>query len=653
MFDRAGSKAGSSTPPVLHLIDISSYIYRAYYAIRELSTSQGFPTNAIYGVTNMLLKVLRERQPTHLALVFDSKPPTFRHHRYPDYKAHRPGMPDDLVKQLVYLRRIIAALNLPALELAGYEADDLIATLVRLAKEAEMKVEIISGDKDLLPLADGDVTIWDPMRDVYFTPEAIEEKFGLPPDGLVDMRALTGDPSDNIPGVPGIGPKTAQKLLASYQGLEELLSHLDEVKEKKVRDRLQEYQEQARLSRWLLHLEDRVPLAVDVAALQPGPRDRAALGELFAELEFSKLAKEISSSEVAGDFRLLDTLADLQEAAAAIRETGRLAVYCHGGPQHPMLADLAGIGLSWEDGRAAYVPFRAGLEPEQIWGELGPLWSDKSIAKIGPDLKTAWIWGERWAQPLAGAAGDILLASYLVNPVRFNQTIENIALHYLGLNLLEPRELAGRPMAAADLPLDLALPYVGSRTEAAWRLWPRLQKEMQQAGLAPLYEDLELPVLTVLAAMEFRGIEVDAAFLDVFGKDLEKELAGLEREIFELAGETFLINSPQQLATILFDRLGLPTQKKTRGRTAYSTDNEVLTALAAEHPITAKVIAYRTLGKLKATYVDGLRKQLNPMTGRIHTTFVQSATATGRLSSRDPNLQNIPVRGEQDRKSVV
>ncbi len=336
----------------LFLIDISSYIYRAYYAIRELSTSGGFPTNAIYGVTNMLLKVLRDRQPTHLALVFDAKPPTFRHHLYPAYKAHRPGMPEDLVKQLDYLRRIISALNLPALELAGYEADDLIATLTRLARETGMKVEIISGDKDLLPLADEAVTIWEPMREVYFTPQVIEEKFGLPPAGLVDMRALTGDPSDNIPGVPGIGPKTAQKLMARFHSLDQLLSHLDEVKEKKLRDRLQTYQEQARLSQRLLCLDDRVPLAVDVGSLQPGPRDRATLGELFSELEFSKLAKEISLGETFGEFRLLDTLSALQEAAAAIRATGRLALYCHGGPQHPMLADLAGVGLSWEDGRA-------------------------------------------------------------------------------------------------------------------------------------------------------------------------------------------------------------------------------------------------------------------------------------------------------------
>ena len=635
------------TPPVLHLIDISSYIYRAYYAIRELSTSQGFPTNAIFGVTNMLLKVLRERQPTHLALVFDSKLPTFRHHRYPEYKAHRPGMPEDLVKQLDYLRRIITALNVPTLELPGYEADDLIATLARLAQEAGMRVEIISGDKDLLSLVNDEVTIWDPMKDMYYTPEVIQEKFGLPPASLVDMRALIGDPSDNIPGVPGIGPKTAQKLISRFQTLDELLSHLHQVKEKKLRDRLFEYQDQARLSQSLLCLEEQAPVTVEVTDLQPGPRDRATLGVLFAELEFSKLAKEISAGEVIGDFQLLNSIPALKEAVAAIRAKGRIALYCHGDPQHPMLYELAGIGLSWEDGYGLYIPFQTDLKPEQIWEILGPLWSDKSIAKIGPDLKAAWIWGKRWGQTLAGATGDILLASYLINPVRFNQTIENVALHYLGMNLLEPKELAGRPLTAADLPPELAVSYAAGRAEAAWRLWPLLWTELEQAGLTSLYQDLELPVLTVLAAMEFQGIMVDTEFLDMFGHELEKEIAGLEEEIFKLAGKDFLINSPQQLATVLFDRLHLPTKKKTKGRTAYSTDNEVLTALAGEHPIAAKVIAYRTMGKLKSTYVEGLRKQVNPATGRVHTTFVQSAAATGRLSSREPNLQNIPVRGEQ------
>ncbi|WP_449243928.1 DNA polymerase I [Desulfobacca acetoxidans] len=637
---------GEKVHKTILLIDISSYLYRAFHAIRSLATSQGFPTNAIYGVTNMLLKVLRERQPSYLALVFDAKGPTFRHRRYPAYKAHRPGMPEDLVKQLGYIRQIITALNLPALEMEGYEADDLIAALARQARAAGLRVEIISGDKDLLPLAQEGVTIWDPMKDVYFTPQVIQEKFGLPPAALVDLRALTGDPSDNIPGAPGIGPKTALKLIGHFHSLDNLFAHLDEVKEKKLQNRLRDYQEQVRLSRDLLRLEDQAPVAFDPDRLQPGPPDRAALRRLFAELEFSKLAKEISLDNHTEDFVLLDTREALLEAVASIRAVGRLALFCHSTPQHPMLAQLKGLGLSWEENQGAYLPFQHRLTEKDIWEILEPLWSDPGIAKISPDLKTAMIWGERYGHPLAGSVSDILLASYLLNPVRFDQTIENVALLDLGLNLLSPRELAGRPLAASDLPLELAIGYAAGRGQAAFRLWPRLHQQLQQEELLRLYEDLELPVLRVLAAMETRGIRVDLDFLQRFGREVEKELASLEEEIHEMAGEPFLIQSPPQLAAILFDRLQLPTQKKTKGRTAYSTDNEVLTALADYHPIAAKVIAYRTLGKLKATYVDGLCKQVHPASGRIHTTFVQSVAATGRLSSRDPNLQNIPVRGE-------
>ncbi|MGQ9920817.1 MAG: DNA polymerase I, partial [Desulfobacca sp.] len=649
MADKAGlaDSREAAGPPVLHIIDISSYIYRAYFAIRDLATSRGFPTNAIYGVTNMLFKVLREQQPSYLVLTFDAKPPTLRHRLYPDYKAQRPGMPAELVKQLDYIRRIIAALRLPTLEVEGYEADDLIATLTRLAREAGLAVEIISGDKDLLPLADAGVTIWDPMRDVTYTPQVIQEKFGLPPAALVDLRALTGDPSDNIPGVPGIGPKTAQKLLRQFPTLEALLAHLPEVKEKKLRERLARYQDQARLSRTLLRLDDQVPVPVAVTALQPGPWDRETLAALFAELEFSSLAKEISRGQPQGDFRAVTTASTLQAVAAAIREKGRVALYCLGGPQHPMLAELVGLGLSWQEGQGVYVPLQADLGAEQVWSVLGSLWSDPDLVKIGSDLKNARIWGQRLGYPLAGDRGDILLASYLLNPVRYEQTIENVAIHHLGMHLAAPQELLGRPAAAADLPVAAAAVYASSRAAAAWQLWPRLAEELHQAGLGSLYEDLELPVLRVLAAMEYRGIGVDREFLCRFGQELAEEMATLEKEIYQLAGGPFLINSPQQLAAVLFDRLGLPVQKKTRGRTAYSTDNEVLTNLTAVHPIAAKVITYRTLGKLKSTYVDGLLKQINPQTGRIHTTFVQSAAATGRLASREPNLQNIPVRGEQ------
>jgi DNA polymerase-1 len=637
----------SQEKPLLDLIDISSYIYRAFHAIRGLTNSKGFPTNAAFGVTNMLLKVLRERQPRYLALAFDAKGPTFRHKEYAEYKAHRPPMPDDLAMQLPYIHQIIAGLNLPALIKEGFEADDIICTLVRRAKEQGFQVEIISGDKDLLPLVQDGVTMWDPMKDVRYDPQAIKEKFGLTPEELVDVRALAGDASDNIPGVPGIGEKTALKLIAKYHSLENLLGHVEEIKEKALKTRLREFADQARLSKKLTLLEAAVPLEVEVQDLQPGPLNREALRRIFVELEFSKFNKELGfDAAQAGAFSLVQNREDLDRVAAAIRESGVMALFFVLGEQHPALAPAAGLGLAWREGEGAYIPFGHGLPPRAVWERLSPLWTDARISKVGADLKAAMLAAGRYAPEPAGLSGDILLASYLMNPVRYEQNLENVALHYLGLNLPGPRELAGRPIAAADLDPDLACRYGGERADAALRIWPLLAADLQKEGLWDLYAGLELPLLSVLARMEARGILLDRKRLQRFGQDLEKDMQRLEQEIYEAAGETFLIQSPQQLSRILFEKLKIAPQKKTKGKTAYSTDSEVLQSLGPETPIAARVLEYRSLGKLKATYVDALLRLADPDSGRVHTTFLQSVAATGRLSSRDPNLQNIPVRGE-------
>jgi DNA polymerase-1 len=633
--------------PLLDLIDISSYIYRAFHAIRGLTNSKGFPTNAAFGVTNMLLKVLRERQPRYLALAFDAKGPTFRHREYAEYKAHRPPMPDDLAMQLPYIHQIIAGLNLPALIKEGFEADDLICTLVHRAKEQGFQVEIISGDKDLLPLVQEGVTMWDPMKDVRYDTQAIKEKFGLTPGELVDVRALAGDASDNIPGVPGIGEKTALKLIARYHSLENLLDHVEELKEKALKNRLREFADQARLSKKLTLLEAAVPLEAEVMDLQPGPWDREALRRLFVELEFSKFNKELGfDATQAGAFYLAQTPEDLDRVALSIRESGVMALFFVLGEQHPALAPAAGLGLAWREGEGAYIPFGAALSPRAVWERLGPLWTDPRINKVGADLKGCMLAAGRYAPDPAGLSGDILLASYLLNPVRYEQNLENVALHYLGINLPGPRELAGRPQAAADLAPDLACRYGCERADAALRVWPLLAADLQKEGLWDLYAGLELPLLSVLARMEARGILLDREWLRRFGVDLEKDMQRLEQEIYREAGETFLIQSPQQLSRILFEKLKIAPQKKTKGKTAYSTDSEVLQSLAPEIPIASKVLEYRSLGKLKATYVDALLRLADPDSGRVHTTFLQSVAATGRLSSRDPNLQNIPVRGE-------
>jgi DNA polymerase-1 len=635
------------TSQTLYLLDISSYIYRAFHAIRGLSNSAGFPTNAAFGVTNMLLKILRERQPQYLALVFDSKAPTFRHREYPEYKAHRPPMPNELVVQLPYIQKIIQGLNLPRLVMEGFEADDLIATLVRQARKKGVTVEIVSGDKDLLPLVTEGVVMWDPMKNVRFDLETIKEKYGVTPPELVEVKALAGDASDNIPGVPGIGEKTALKLITRFHSLDQLLTHLEDIKEKGLRTKLTEYSDQARLSRRLVLLEDQVPLEINVEDLRPGPPDREALRQLFLELEFSKFNQELGvEAPPAGAFELITDSADLERLEARLKDVKGLALYFLLGDQHPVMAQVAGLALSWRPGAGVYLPFQGELPPERIWEALGPVLRNPDVLKVSSDLKAVLQVAARFGQDMAGARGDILLASYLLNPARYEQNVENIALHHLGATLPGPRELAGRPTAALDLPPELAAQYAGLRSSAILEVWPKLEAELVTAGLMSLYRDLELPLLGVLARMEALGIGVDREFLSRFGEELEREMHRLEEEIYAEAGEPFLIQSPQQLGRILFEKLKLKPQKKTKGKTAYSTDMEVLQSLSEEAPIAARVLSYRSLGKLKATYVDALLKLINPETGRVHTTFVQSVAATGRLSSRDPNLQNIPVRGE-------
>jgi DNA polymerase-1 len=635
------------TSQTLYLLDISSYIYRAFHAIRGLTNSAGFPTNAAFGVTNMLLKILRERQPQYLALVFDSKAPTFRHREYAEYKAHRPPMPNELVVQLPYIQKITQGLNLPRLEMEGFEADDLIATLVRQARKKGLKVEIVSGDKDLLPLVDEGVVMWDPMKNVRFDLDTIKEKYGVTPPELVEVKALAGDASDNIPGVPGIGEKTALKLITRFHSLDQLLAHLEDIKEKGLRTKLTEHAEQARLSRRLALLEDKVPLAVDLEELRPGPPDREALRQLFLELEFSKFNQELGvEAPPAGAFQLIKDSAGLERLAAELKGVKGLALFFLLGDQHPVMAQVAGLAISWQPGVGVYLPFKGELSPERLWEALGPVLRDPDVLKTSSDLKAVLQVAARFGQELAGARGDILLASYLLNPARYEQNVENIALHHLGVTLPGPRELAGRPTAALDLLPELAAQYAGLRSSAILEVWPKLEAELATEGLTSLYQDLELPLLGVLARMEALGIGVDRAFLSRFGEELEREMHRLEEEIYAEAGEPFLIQSPQQLGRILFEKLKLKPQKKTKGKTAYSTDMEVLQNLSEEAPIAARVLSYRSLGKLKATYVDALLKLINPETGRVHTTFVQSVAATGRLSSRDPNLQNIPVRGE-------
>jgi DNA polymerase I len=397
----------------------------------------------------------------------------------------------------------------------------------------------------------------------------------------------------------------------------------------------------------LTELDAQVPLHVDLEALRPGPPDREALRQLFTELEFTRLTKELGfDAQPTAACALAQGPEELDRVIRAVIEAGEMGLHFISSEQHPVLAEVGGAGVAWVSGEAAYIPLAPAAAARSRWEQLGRVLAEAKVAKIGADLKAAWILAQRFGLELRGVKGDILLASYLLNPGRYEQTLENVARHYLGLNLPGPKELAGRPSAALDLEQGLACQYAAQRAEVALRLWPKLERELRQEGLWDLYQGLELPLVRTLARMEARGIRLDQGFLRRFGQDLETAMLRLEQEIYALAGEAFLIQSPQQLGRILFEKMQLTPQKKTRGKTAYSTDVEVLQALATESPIAAKVLEYRSMGKLKSTYIDALLKLVDPSTGRVHTTFLQSVAATGRLSSRDPNLQNIPVRGE-------
>ncbi len=640
--------------PPLYIFDGSSYIYRAFFAIRGLSTSTGIPTNATFGFTNMLYKVLSEKRPDYVAMVFDARGETFRHRAFEAYKANRPPMPDDLRPQVGYIKQICAAFNLPTYELAGFEADDIIATLTRRAEAAGHPVVVVSGDKDLLQLAGPLVTIWDPMKDATFGPAEVRERFGLSAGQIADVMALVGDAIDNVPGVPGIGEKTAVKLIQQFGSVEALLARLGEVERPRLRELLATHAEQARLSKELVLLDEAVPIEVDLASLARRPFDAGRLKALFRELEFMKLLEELTPAArlTPEEARLVGSLEELREVASHLTKAGSFALepqlVCDNTCPSPVMATLAGLAFATPE-EAAYVPLGehpggAGLPPAEALALLRPLLEDPALKKTLPSLKATVIALRQAGVELAGEELDLGLASYLAEPERHDHSLESIARERLDRSLRP--EGNNRARKASPPTLEQEAGHWCGRAQAALLAAPSLMRDIAAAGMEGLLRGLEMPLARVLADMEAAGVKVDHEALAEMAAEFSAEMAGHERKIFELAGERFNINSPKQLGHVLFERLRLPLGKRTAKRTAWSTDIEVLGQLALIHPLPKEVIEYRLLAKLKGTYADALPRLINPVTGRIHTSFNQTVAATGRLSSSDPNLQNIPVRGE-------
>ena len=645
----------------LYLIDGSSYIYRAYYAIRNLSSPAGFPTNALYGFTKMLLKVVRERRPDHLAVVFDAGRVTFRTELYPEYKANRQAMPDDLRVQIDPIKETVAAFSIPCLELAGYEADDIIGTIARDCEARGLAVVVVTGDKDLMQIVSADVTLLDTMKEKESGLAEVAERFGVGPERVTEILALAGDSSDNIPGVPGIGEKTAIKLIQEFGSLENLLSRAGEVKGKNG-EKLKEYADQARLSRTLATIDCTVPLAYSFDDFAVSPPDDRRLAALFKEYGFTSLLKDLPGSASLSTERYRTVLTEdvLEELIEELRAAPAFAVDLETTSLNPREARIVGISLSYRDHEAYYipvghcydgVPVQLGLD--RVQELLSPLLADPKRRIIGQNLKYDYQVLRQYGIVLGGVWCDTMLASYLLYPSRSSHGLDSLAAEFLDHRMISYSDVTGSgkvQLNFAQVPVEKASVYSCEDADATFLLHRLFLPRIQDAGMASLLFDVEAPLVPVIAEMELAGVLLDLPLLEQFSVGFGDQLAALEGEILSLAPEPFNINSPRQLGDMLFERMKLPTGKKTKTKTGWSTNVEELERLAEEHEIARLILQYRTLAKLKSTYTDALPRLVDPRTGRVHTSYNQAVTATGRLSSSEPNLQNIPIRTEEGRK---
>ncbi|SDW10300.1 DNA polymerase I [Alicyclobacillus hesperidum] len=640
-----------SSNPKLLLIDGNSILYRAFFALPPLSNQQGVPTNAVYGFTMMLLRLLASEHPTHLAVAFDKSKTTFRHAEYAEYKGTRQQTPDDLVQQFPLARQTLEALSIPVVELQNYEADDLIGTLSKRAEEAGWDVKIVSGDKDLLQLVSPRVHALLTRRGItdveYYDEAAVAARYGLRPMQIVDLKGLMGDTSDNIPGVPGVGEKTAIKLLTSFDTVESVLDHVDEVPGAKLRERLAEHREQALLSKRLATIHRNAPLEVELDDLSYRGYDAKQAIEWFRELAFhsliDKISEEMSPASTDDELQQLKDawlsfsyerivrVADLERVWSGL--TGPVGCILDLQPPDYHDAEIRGMALATAS-QAYYLCFDDDLEMSDIRS-----WLLGDSPKVVFDLKSMAFALDAHGIGLSsdGHWDDVKLAAYLLNPTDGEVELEDILSRELRVEVPSVTKVTERREAL--------LTYVAAKLP---ELYQSLQYALAAQELDDLYSKVELPLAFVLAKMEITGFHVNEDKLRAFGTDLSARIDRLTQEIYELSGVSFNINSPKQLGEILFEKLNLPAVKKTK--TGYSTSADVLEKLAPYHEVVAKILDYRQLSKLQSTYVDGLLKMIRKETGRIHTRFHQALTATGRLSSSEPNLQNIPIRLEEGRR---
>ncbi len=653
----------------IFLIDGQSYIYRAFYAVRDLTTSSGFPTNAIFGFVNMLQRVRETYDPSHLAIILDAPGKNFRHERYSEYKANRQSMPDPLRQQMPRIKEVIEAYRIPAIELAGYEADDIIATLASRWEQEGREIVLVSGDKDLMQLVSDRVSMLDTMKNQNIGLEEVQAKFGVEPGRVVEVQALMGDATDNIPGIPGVGEKTAIKLITEWHDLDQVLSHADEIKGK-LGEKIRANADLARLSKELATLCRDVPVAIELEQLLGQEPDQDRLRELFTEFEFRRFLADLDVSwefsleqaqaeeapaAKAGEYETVRTARQLQAMLTEIRAAKTYCLDTETSALNPLDAELVGVSVAIEEGKAWYVPVAHTAEDadpqlsrDRVIEAIRSLFEDPSLSLIGQNAKYDIMVLAKYDVWPSTLGGDTMVASYLLNPAS-RHNLNDLAWEHLHYRMMSYEDVTGgKKKSFAEVGVSDATTYSGEDADMTLRLAKCLFPRLQDEGMGELFAEVEVPLALVLSRMELAGIRIDTDFLAGLSTEFGEQRGRLEQEIYEMAGEEFNIASPQQLQRILFDKLGLPRGKKTK--TGSSTDSSVLESLSDRYPLPAKILAYRGFAKLQSTYVDALPKLIHPTTGRIHTSFNQAVTATGRLSSSNPNLQNIPIRSEEGRR---
>jgi DNA polymerase-1 len=655
--------AATPTRDTLYLVDGSGFIFRAYYAIRASMTSvDGTPTNAAFGFVRLLLNLLRDRDPGHIAVAFDPSGGVFRNEMYAEYKANRKDPPEDMRPQFALCREAVAALGIPVLLQPGYEADDLIGTLARRWTATGRPCLIVTADKDMMQLVDPLTSIWD-GKEKEIDREGVIERFGVPPERVIDILGLAGDSSDNIPGVPGIGEKTAMALLKDYETLDALLAAAPTIKGKKG-ENLVAFAEQARLSRRLATIALDAPISATDEDLARRPPDPDVLAAFFRRLNFRQFLKEFGLEKHAvqqldrGNYYTVRTQEELETTVRRIKRDKRLSLDLETTSLSTIDAKIVGFALAWDHGRAAYIPVGhtgSDSEPqlsfEAVKAALGPLIEDPAFPKFGQNVKYEWSVLHQHGLHYRGYVCDSLLAAYLLDPDRADYKLDELSQDFLSHKMIAFEEVTGTKGKGADfaaVSVEQATQYAAEDADVALRLCDLFTPKLKEAGLTRILDDLELPLAEVIGRLELRGVRIDPDLLRAQSKEFEGRIAEMEKEIHGLAGYEFNVSSPKQLGEVLFDKLQLPVIERTK--TGPSTNAEVLEALAPMHPLPAKVVDYRHLVKLKGTYLDTLPLLINPRTGRVHSSFRQAVAATGRISSIDPNLQNIPVRTREGRE---